>query len=113
MNAIFLIARREIRAYLGSPFGWGIFAVVTGLMGFLFFVTVWDFVSMSMSAMEGQLAPAWLDVTAVFNQAFAPQLGFLYIFFIPLFYRLLSRDRKTAGGSEGHANQLPAPQPAE
>ena len=38
---------------------------------------------------------------------------FVAIFFIPLFYRLLSRDRKTAGGSEGHANQLPAPQPAE
>ncbi|ORE91624.1 efflux RND transporter permease subunit [Aurantimonas sp. 22II-16-19i] len=38
---------------------------------------------------------------------------FVAIFFIPLFYRLLSRDRKTAGGNEGHANQLPAPQPAE
>ncbi|MCE7030443.1 efflux RND transporter permease subunit [Jiella avicenniae] len=38
---------------------------------------------------------------------------FVAIFFIPLFYRLLSRDRKTAGGSEGRTNQLPAPQPAE
>ena len=38
---------------------------------------------------------------------------FVAIFFIPLFYRLLSRDRKKAGGNEGRTNQLPAPQPAE
>ncbi len=38
---------------------------------------------------------------------------FVAIFFIPLFYRLLSRDRKKAGGNESRTNQLPAPQPAE
>ncbi|NDW04686.1 efflux RND transporter permease subunit [Jiella pacifica] len=38
---------------------------------------------------------------------------FVAIFFIPLFYRLLARDRKKTDGSEGRTNQLPAPQPAE
>ena len=38
---------------------------------------------------------------------------FVAIFFIPLFYRLLSRDRKKAGGNEKGSDQLPAPQPAE
>ena len=97
MRAALLIAGREIRSYLGSPFGWGVLGVVCGIMGFLYFVTVWDFVSMSMSMQEGQLAPAWLDATAVFNQAFAPQLAFLYIFFVPLFtMRLLAEERKLA-----------------
>ena len=38
---------------------------------------------------------------------------FVAIFFIPLFYRLLSRDRKKTGGSESQSDRLPAPQPAE
>ncbi|TFF17588.1 multidrug efflux RND transporter permease subunit [Jiella endophytica] len=38
---------------------------------------------------------------------------FVAIFFIPLFYRLLARDKRKTGGSEGRSGELPAPQPAE